>query len=202
MVIREIRVRSDAMRYDAMRDFTPRHSRGKTDPASPNGHARKSSTLDLRLGESFIITSILFPIVYSMPRLFNRVNTSRRDRLCLLHVDSLSVSRTPVGYRARNRRGMRERERKVRKRTMRERTYTIAAGEPMPVAVGEPYGIVWEGVGSARGRPQAGRASESRREIVRVVCHEAEIKRGTWREEKETSDDTGREREEENEKGR
>jgi len=38
------------------------------------------------------------------------------------------------------------------------------AGEPIPVAVGELYGMVWEGVGSARGRPQAGRTSESRRE--------------------------------------
>lgn len=49
----------------------------------------------------------------------------------------------------------------------------------MPVAVGELYGMVWEGVGSARGRPQAGRTSESWREIVRVVCHEAELERGT-----------------------
>lgn len=39
--------------------------------------------------------------------------------------------------------------------------------------------MVWEGVGSARGRPQAGRASESSREIVRVVCHEAGLERGT-----------------------
>lgn len=51
----------------------------------------------------------------------------------------------------------------------------------MPVAVGEPYGIVWEGVGSARGRPQAGRTSESRREIARVVCHEAALECGTRR---------------------
>lgn len=49
----------------------------------------------------------------------------------------------------------------------------------MPVAVGELYGMVWEGVGSARGRPQAGRTSESWREIVRVVCHEAGLERGT-----------------------
>lgn len=49
----------------------------------------------------------------------------------------------------------------------------------MSVAVGELYGMVWEGVGSARGRPQAGRTSESRREIARVVCHEAALERGT-----------------------
>lgn len=53
------------------------------------------------------------------------------------------------------------------------------AGEPIPVAVGELYGMVWEGVGSARGRPQAGRTSEGWREIVRVVCHEAGFERGT-----------------------
>lgn len=72
----------------------------------------------------------------------------------------------------------------------------------MPVAVGEPYGMVWEGVGSARGRPQAGRTSKSRREIARVVCHEAALesgsRRGTEREERrEAKGETREERERE-----
>ena len=56
----------------------------------------------------------------------------------------------------------------------------------MVVAVGEACKMVWEGVGSARGRPQAGRTSRQERERGRgeglVVCHEAEramVKRGT-----------------------
>jgi len=68
---------------------------------------------------------------------------------------------------------------------VRERACIPHAGEPMPVAVGEPYGERRRGgggVGSARGRPQARRASASRREIVRVVCHEAERSRGGRRE--------------------
>lgn len=70
----------------------------------------------------------------------------------------------------------------------------------MPVAVGELYGMVWEGVGSARGRPQAGRTSESWREIVRVVCHEAELERGTHGG-KKTKRKTRRKREKESERG-
>jgi len=42
-------------------------------------------------------------------------------------------------------------------------------------------GIGRGSVGSARGRPQARRASESQRETVRVVCHEAERSRGEGR---------------------
>jgi len=66
----------------------------------------------------------------------------------------------------------------------------------MPVAVGELYGMVWEGVGSARGRPQAGRTSESWREIVRVVCHEGWAREGnTRRAENEKKGEMRREKE-------
>lgn len=121
-----------------------------------------------------------------------------RETLCLLHVDSLTASRTPVGYRARNHRQEREKERPC------VNVRLPCAGEPMLVAVGEPYGMVWEGVGSARGRPQAGRTSESWREIVRVVCHEAALENGTWRRRKREERREGRKgkREKERKRGR
>lgn len=43
------------------------------------------------------------------------------------------------------------------------RTY-MRGGESLVVAVGEACEMVWEGVGSARGRPQAGRTSREERE--------------------------------------
>lgn len=130
-----------------------------------------------------------------------REREKERETLCLLHVDSLSASRTPVGYRARNHRQERGRE-KERRPCVNVRL--PCAGEPMLVAVGEPYGMVWEGVGSARGRPQAGRTSESWREIVRVVCHEAALENGTWRRRKREERREGRKgkREKERKRGR
>lgn len=69
---------------------------------------------------------------------------------------------------------------------MRARTSPMRRDALRVFAVGEArHEMVWEGVGSARGRPQAGRTSREKEKDGLVVCHEADRKGDSGRRMKE-----------------
>lgn len=133
--------------------------------------------------------SILFPIVYPVLHLLKQADTSG-EPFCLLHVDSLSVSRTPVGYCARNH----------RRETVRECT------SPMRGRTHAPHGsgrTLWNGM---RGRRVGAWAAAGRTHVWKperdspvylspMVCHETEFERGTRGGKKTKRKTRGREKE-------
>lgn len=111
------------------------------------------------------------------------------EPLCLLHVDSLSVSRTPVGYCARNHRWETMRECTS---PMRGRTHACGSGRTL-----------WNGM---RGRRVGAWAAAGRTHVRRperdspahlspVVCHETEFERGMHGGKKRKRKMRGREKE-------